>query len=105
VPPPQFRLVGGEPQVREPLEELPERDFGFHLGELGAEAVVDAVAEADVAAGVTPQVETPGILVLGGVMVRGGGGDQDDLVFWDVNQVMVMGSAVNRMVAIATGPS
>jgi hypothetical protein len=69
--------VGGEGEVGEAVEEGGEGVLGFETGERGADAVVDAVAEAEVGVVAAGEVEQVGLVEAGGVAVSGGEDDQD----------------------------
>ena len=61
----------GEGEIGEAGEEFLEGDLGFDAGELGAEAVVDAGAEGEVAIGMAVEIELVGVFEAGGVAVGG----------------------------------
>ena len=69
--PAEFRRGDRERDSREAGEQGAEGDLGLHAGQGSAQAVVDAVAEGDVAAGVAAEVEAVRVGELGGIPVGG----------------------------------
>ena len=68
-PAPAQRVRVSERDVREPAQELPDCDLSLHPGQWRAHAVVNAVPEREVAAGLARDVEPPGIGEAAGVPV------------------------------------
>jgi hypothetical protein len=83
---PPLKVLGrdGEAELVAPGEEGGERDLGFRFGEGRAEASVDAVAEGEVALGVSVEVELVGIGEAGRVAVGSAGGDEHGDARWDL---------------------
>jgi hypothetical protein len=52
--------LAGQPDVGEPVEQAGDGELALHAGEGGAEAVVDATAEGDVAASVATEEQLVG---------------------------------------------
>jgi hypothetical protein len=69
-------LRDGQVQVGAAVEQRGAGDLEIQAGELGAEAVVGAVAEAELTAGVTGEVEPVGVVVSAWVAVGGVLGEQ-----------------------------
>ena len=74
--PGKFATGDGEAQVREAGEQATEGDIGFEPGQRGAEAVVGSVAEREVPAGATGDVEA--IRVIDQRRVAVGGTEADE---------------------------
>ena len=54
-------FAGGHLKMVHALEEVSEGDAGFHAGESGAEAGMDAVTEGDVEVGFAPDIKAVGL--------------------------------------------
>jgi len=77
--PAEFPWGDRERYFRNAGEQGAEGDLSLHAGQGSAQAVVDAVTEGDVAAGVAAEVEAVRAGELGGIPVGGTGRDEDPL--------------------------
>src|SRR5947208_2790556 len=67
----QFAVGHGQLQLGEAFQQRGQRGLDVHPGQRGAEAVVGAVPEPELALGITGDVEAVGVGVLAAVAVRG----------------------------------
>jgi hypothetical protein len=105
ITPAQDGRVGGKIDIREAVQESPDGDLPFHPCQRRAYAVVDAVPERDVAGGLAGDIQP--VRVSEAVAVAVAASSET----WTSSPAGIRvppestGSAVNRSVAMCTGPS